>query len=110
MLFAASPNGKRGKEDLFVNSLTLHNRMATIIITPGNGNTDSGAGPVALVVGALVLLAAVALFVFYGLPAMKGAPTAAAPQERAIDVNVTLPEPVAAEPAPTAPAPEPAQN
>lgn len=86
--------------------------MATIINTPGN--TDSGTGPVALIVGALVLLAAVALFIFYGLPAMNGAPAAAAPQESGIDVNVTLPEPVAAEPAPTSPepttAPEPDQN
>lgn len=55
----------------------------------------------------MVLLGVVALFVLYALPAMNAAP--AAQEGTAIDLNVTLPEPVAAEPEAAAPAAEPAQ-
>jgi hypothetical protein len=70
--------------------------MTTVINNPDN--SGSGLSAVAIVMGIGVLLAAVALFVFYGLPAMNSSAPAA--QEAAINVQVDVPD--AMIPGPTA--------
>jgi hypothetical protein len=44
--------------------------MATVINNPSNGGSDGGNG-MGMVIGGLILLAAIALFIFYGLPMIR---------------------------------------
>lgn len=43
--------------------------MATIINNPGDGGNSSGG--VGLIIGVIVIIAVIALFLLYGLPAMR---------------------------------------
>ncbi len=58
--------------------------MATIINTPGSGESDSGAG---LVVGIIIAIVLIGLFVIYGVPALRRnqAPSGGT------NINVSLP-------------------
>ncbi len=73
--------------------------MATIINNPKSG--DESNSSVGMIVGLVVLLAAVGLFFIYALPAIRA--NMATPQDGAIDVNIKLPAGETA-PAPAAPA------
>lgn len=71
--------------------------MATIINNPGNearndGGADSAAG---MVIGIIIAIVLIALFVIYGLPAIRqngAADTTARPDTT--NVNVSIPNPV----------------
>lgn len=63
--------------------------MATIVNTPPAAESNSSG--VGFVIGALILLFAVFVFFYYGLPAMKNAASTSAPSVTIpdqIDVNV----------------------
>lgn len=61
--------------------------MTTIINTPPTKeSSDSGLG---VILGIIVALIIVALFFFYGLPAIRG--SSAAPEADSVNVNVQLP-------------------
>lgn len=62
--------------------------MTTIINTP-RGNSDEGVGA-GFIFGIVFVVAALALFLLYGVPAIRGTE---APQNDTIDVNVELPTP-----------------
>ena len=61
--------------------------MATIVNTPSSGN-DNGGNGMGFLMGIILLILAIFLFLYYGLPAMRQA----APQQ---DINVEAPAPAA---------------
>lgn len=74
--------------------------MATIINNPGesSGGTDSAAG---MIIGIVIAIILIALFVIYGLPALRQNSTDPnANQPDTTNVNVSIPNPVSS----TAPA------
>lgn len=65
--------------------------MATVVNNAGGTGTDSGGNNVSALAGVIVLLLLAILFVFYGLPLLRGAGTSTAPQINVpnnFDVNV----------------------
>lgn len=62
--------------------------MATVVNNPPAENNSSGVG---FIIGALILLFAVFVFIYYGLPAMRNAASSSSPSITVpdqIDVNV----------------------
>lgn len=67
--------------------------MATIVNTPPATNESNSSG-ISFMIGALVLLFAVFMFFYYGLPAMRNAASNSAPSVTVpdqIDVNISTP-------------------
>lgn len=56
----------------------------TTIINPGNNNSSSGAG---LVIGVIIAIVLIALFVIFGLPAIRDK------QNPGTNINVEIPMP-----------------
>jgi hypothetical protein len=70
--------------------------MATIINTPGNSDSsDSGLG---IILGVILAIILVALFVIYGIPALRGN-NASTPSST--NINVTTPNPSTPTPSPS---------
>lgn len=68
--------------------------MATIVNTPSAPASDNNASGVGFLIGALVLLFAVFMFFYYGLPALRNATSSSGPSVTVpdkIDVNVNNP-------------------
>lgn len=67
--------------------------MATIVNTPSAPATDSNSG-IGFMIGAVVLLLALFMFFYYGVPALRHATSSSAPSVTVpdkIDVNVNNP-------------------
>lgn len=63
--------------------------MATIVNNPGGEGSNSGMGiVVGVIVALMIVAAAVAGFIMYGLPAIQNSQT---PQDGSLNINVTLP-------------------
>lgn len=45
--------------------------MATIINNPGQGDSDNSGGGAGIIVGVIIAIVLIALFVVYGLPALR---------------------------------------
>ncbi len=61
--------------------------MATIINNPGSGsNGENNGGGAGMIIGIIVAIVIVALFVIYGLPAMRGTSNDATPNSTEINV------------------------
>ncbi len=65
--------------------------MATIVNNPGGSNGESTG--VGMVIGIILAIIVVALFVIYGVPAMRGG-TAPTTPTGSTNINVTVPNPV----------------
>lgn len=64
--------------------------MTTIINSPtGESASESFAG---IIVGVIIAIILIALFVIYGLPALRSTPAPAAKSPDVVNVNVSLPE------------------
>lgn len=77
--------------------------MATIINNPGNeARTDGGADSAAgMVIGIIIAIVLIALFVIYGLPALRqGGAANTTDQPDSTNVNISVPNPVSS---PTSP-------
>lgn len=70
--------------------------MATVINNPGNtAPAESSGGGMGMIIGAVILLLAVFLFIYYGLPAIRSASAPATTSVTVpdqIDVNVQTPQ------------------
>lgn len=67
--------------------------MATIVNTPAS--SENNASGVGFIIGALIVLFAVFMFFYYGIPAMRTAVTETSPSitvPEQVDVNVTTPQ------------------